>query len=117
MPRLDVALRYADGRKEVVTVGRPADLIAFADEFDKIAPSGPKAIREVAWLTHRALKTDVPLEEWLEELDELTADDDAIASLRAELEGGVDPTPLVGADFAEVPAATPDARIESESLV
>lgn len=99
MPRIDVALVYADGRKEVVTVGRPADLIAFADKFQKTAPSEPYAIRELAWLAHRALHVEQPLDEWVETLDELTGQDEVVAEVRAELaaaeNGTADPTTLV----------------------
>jgi hypothetical protein len=85
MPRMEIALVYTDGRKEVVSVGRPADLIAFADEFEKLAPTEPYAVRELAWLAHRALKVEQPLDEWVEGLDELTGADDEIAAMRAEL--------------------------------
>jgi hypothetical protein len=87
MPRIDIALVYVDGRKEVVSVGRPADLIAFADKFDKLAPSEPHAIRELAWLAHRALRVEQPLDQWVETLDELTGEDDVVAAMRAELDG------------------------------
>jgi hypothetical protein len=73
MPRLEIAVEYRDGRKETVRVGRPADLIAFADEFEKVAPdpSGPNLMREAAWLVHRSLRVDTPFETWVEELDDL----------------------------------------------
>jgi hypothetical protein len=96
MPRIDVALVYRDGRREVVTVGRPADLIAFADKFEKTAPSEPYAIRELAWLAHRALKVEQPLDEWVEELDERTGQEDVVEAIRAER--AEDPTPLRPAD-------------------
>ena len=83
--RVDIALVYRDGRKEVVSVGRPADLIAFADEFDKLAPSEPYAMREAAWLAHRALRLDEPLDEWVETLDDLTMKDDEVKAIQAEL--------------------------------
>lgn len=95
--RLDVALVYTDGRKEVVTVGRPADLIAFADQFDKLAPDGPHAIREITWLTHRTLRSSVPLEQWIESLEDITADRDAVAEMRQEL-GAPDPTDAAAAE-------------------
>jgi hypothetical protein len=85
MPRIDIALVYTDGRKEVVTVGRPADLIAFADTFEKVAPSEPHVIREAAWLAHHALHVDRPLDEWVQELDDITTDDAAVAAIRGEL--------------------------------
>jgi hypothetical protein len=86
MPRIDIALVYTDGRKEVVTVGRPADLIAFADTFEKVAPSEPHVIREAAWLAHHALHIEQPLDEWVQTLDDITTEDGAIAEIRAELD-------------------------------
>lgn len=71
MPALEIAVVYGDGRREVVKVGRPADLIAFADQFEKVAPDGPHVMREAAWLVHRATKLDAPFDEWVETLDEL----------------------------------------------
>lgn len=69
MPRIEIAVEYVDGRNEVVTVGRPADLIAFADEFEKVAPDGPHVIRESTWLVHRALRVDAPFAEWVDTLE------------------------------------------------
>ena len=89
--RLDIAVVYDDGRREVVTVGRPADLIAFAEQFDKLGPAGPQAVREIAWLTHRALRVEQPLDAWIETLDDITADPEEVAKLRDEL-GGASPT-------------------------
>ena len=85
MPRIEVALVYQDGRKEVVTVGRPADLIAFADKFEKVAPSEPYAIRELAWLAHRSLRVEQPLDEWIDTLEDITSADAAVEEVRAEL--------------------------------
>jgi len=99
MPALDVAVRYVDGRKEVVRVGRPADLIAFADKFGHIAPEPPYAIRELVWLVHRALKIDSPLEAFVDTLEDVSSSDEALAELRVELEragtSAEDPTPAV----------------------
>jgi len=86
MPRIDVALVFTDGRREVVTVGRPADLIAFADNFGKIAPSEPHAVRELVWLAHHALKVDEPLDQWVEQLDDITSDEEGVAEVRAAIE-------------------------------
>ena len=86
MARIDIAVVYTDGRKEVVNAGRPADLIAFADTFDKTGPSEPHAIKELAWLAHRALRIEQPLEEWVDTLDELTGNDERIAEIQAELD-------------------------------
>jgi hypothetical protein len=70
MPKIQIAVEYDDGRRETVTVGRPADLIAFADEFRKLAPetNSPDLMRESAWLVHRALKVQEPFMEWVETL-------------------------------------------------
>jgi hypothetical protein len=71
MPRIEIAVAYADGTKEVVSVGRPADLIAFADEFEKVAPDGPYVIRESTWLVHRALRVEKSFAEWIDTLEEV----------------------------------------------
>lgn len=108
MPRIDVALVFRDGRREVVTVGRPSDLIAFADNFDKIAPSEPHAVRELVWLAHRALRIDEPLDTWVESLDDITSDEEQVAEIRAEL-GESDP----GEAAVEAASPTP-IRPEAE---
>ena len=100
MPQIDVALVYDDGRREVVKVGRPSDLIAFADNFGKIAPSEPYAVRELVWLAHRALRIDVPLDEWVETLDDITSDDEQVAEVAAAL---ADSDPGGAADEAAPP--------------
>jgi hypothetical protein len=104
MPRIDVALVFTDGRKEVVTVGRPSDLIAFADTFDKIAPSEPHAVRELVWLAHRALRIDTPLDEWVESLDDITSDEEQVAAVRAAV---TDADPGGAADEAASPEPIP----------
>jgi hypothetical protein len=71
MPRIEIAVDHVDGTKEVVRVGRPVDLIAFADKFGKVAPDGPYVVKEAAWLVHRATKVAQPFEEWLEGLDDV----------------------------------------------
>jgi hypothetical protein len=109
MPRIDVALVYSDGRKEVVSVGRPADLIAFADKFDKAAPSEPYAIFELAWLAHRALKIETPIEAWVDELDDLIGADDAVDAIKAELEKG----PTGAADDKAAPKAAAALKVET----
>jgi len=128
MPALDVAVRYVDGRKEVVRVGRPADLIAFADKFGHIAPEPPYAIRELVWLVHRALKIDAPLEAFVDTLEDVSSSDEALAELRVELEreleragdvAGVvelrDPTPAAAAPVATpLPVSTPTPAPSSE---
>lgn len=101
MPKLEVALATVDGTRQIVNIGRPAVLIAFADEFGKAMPGlsdpridgdenvsvglSPTVWREYAWCTHRALGIEQPLDEWVETLDELTANDDAVEALRVEL--------------------------------
>jgi hypothetical protein len=77
MPRIQIAVEYVDGRREVVTIGRPADLIAFADEFQKVAPEEPHVVKEAAWLVHRALKIPEPLDVWVESLEGLERLDEA----------------------------------------
>jgi len=104
MPSIKVALVFTDGRREVISVGRPVDLIAFADNFGKIAPSEPYAVRELVWLAHRALRIDEPLDEWVESLDDITSDADQVAEVQAELESS---DPGEAADEAATPEPIP----------
>ena len=61
---------YADGREEVVKVGRPADLIAFADEFGKVVPEdGPQMMRESRGSCIGRSRSSVPFAEWIETLE------------------------------------------------
>jgi hypothetical protein len=85
MLRIDVAVVYQDGRKEVVPVGRPAVLIAFEDHFGHDTPSG---WRELCWLTHKALGVAEPLDVWVEQLEIISSRDEDVDELRAELNGG-----------------------------
>jgi hypothetical protein len=103
MPPVNVAVVYDDGHKEVVRAGRPADLIAFADTFDKLGPSEPYAIRELAWLVHRALKLEQPLAEWVETLEDITADETEVAKVQEEL-AAADPTDEAGDEPIPLPA-------------
>jgi len=95
MPKLKIAVEYSDGRTEDVTVGRPADLIAFADEFGKIAPdpSGPNLMREASWLVHRALRVEQPFDEWVESLEGLELPKGQAAPEVAEPEATRPPEP------------------------
>jgi hypothetical protein len=95
MAKHQIAVEYVDGRRELVTIGRPADLIAFADKFEKVAPdtSGPYLVREAAWLVHRALRVDEPFEEWIETLEGLEFSSPELEALEAaERELTPDPT-------------------------
>lgn len=119
MPRIEIALVYSDGRKEVVTAGRPVDLIAFADEFGKSAPSEPHLVREAAWLAHRAKRVEQPLDSWIDELDDISANPDTVAEVQAELEegkveaGGEQPAPAPTITLAT--EAEPATSYASES--
>ena len=95
MPRIQIAVEYRDGRKENVTVGRPADLIAFADTFRKIAPdaNGPDLMREAAWLVHRALRVERPFDEWVDELEGLEMPGVTAPAVEAEAEPEAEPEP------------------------
>ena len=88
MPRIEVAVTPADGQVDVHNVGRPAVLAAFGDKFGKTAPT---TYSELAWLAHRTLARDEPLEAWLESLDELTADPRALARAKREVQGRRNP--------------------------
>jgi hypothetical protein len=120
MPRIEIAVEYVDGRNEVVTVGRPADLIAFADEFQKVAPDGPHVIRESTWLVHRALRVDAPFAEWVDTLEgvELVRGPEAAAGAptEAELAGDAPTVVLPPEDPTKVgawPTPAPTVKVAS----
>lgn len=76
MPRIMVAVER-DGVVEVKNIGRPASLVAFGDKFKKSAPT---SYDEIAWLAHRTFAPERPFQEWLDELDELTANEEVVAA-------------------------------------
>lgn len=78
MPRIEVAVTYNDGTREIVNAGKPAVLVAFGDEHGHPGPESP---REIAWLVHRALGVEEPLNEWLDTLDDLDGSEDAVAEM------------------------------------
>jgi hypothetical protein len=92
--RVEIRVVYDDGTEEVIQAGRPAALIAFADEFEKVAPDGVDVMREAAWLAHRALRTDEPFEAWIDRVAE------------------IDRPQTVGVDLAVVPAVEGEAVLE-----
>ena len=71
--RIRVRVVHDDGRDDELKIGRPRDLIAFADEFGKAFPDmeGPTLMREFAFLAHRAADTTETLDEWLGHVDEI----------------------------------------------
>jgi hypothetical protein len=93
------------GRWHVLNAG-PGTMIGFEDEFGKSMPDGTDGAhmwRHIAWIAHRELAATEPFDEWIRTLTDLTADDDRIAEIRAELAGDApdqeheqepDPTPL-----------------------
>ena len=91
MPRILVAVATAEGARAILNVGRPRDLIAFADAH---VHNEPQTIRELAWLTHHALNVEAPLDDWIDTLDELTAAEASVQRLRDEwiADGSLDPT-------------------------
>ena len=84
MPRILVAVTTRDGDVDVTNIGRPAALVAFGDKYGK---SIPDEYAEIAWLTHRALGIEQPLDEWLETLEELTANDAEVEAAQREQAG------------------------------
>lgn len=93
MPRILAVVEKRDGGLELVNIGRPAALVAFAEKFGKMAPED---YPEVAWLAHRALDVDVELEEWLETLEDLDAGD-RVAEVELQLRGRLEPPELLEA--------------------
>jgi hypothetical protein len=69
--RVEIRVVYEDGSEEVIQAGKPAALIAFADEFKKVAPDGPDVMREACWLAHHASGSELPFAEWLERVAEI----------------------------------------------
>lgn len=90
MPRILVAVTPAGGSVDVVNVGRPGVLVAFGDKFGRSSPNG---YGDLAWLAHRAIvgKDGPELDEWLEGLDELTADPGEIARGRRAIADELNP--------------------------
>jgi hypothetical protein len=114
MPRLEVAVEYEGGERELVLASRPANLIAFADHFDKVAP---ESIGELVWLTWRALgEPGGSLEAWVETLLDIDASDEVVGQVReavgkaqaGELGGTVTELPREPAAAEQVP--TPSAE-------
>jgi hypothetical protein len=85
MARLVVAVIERDGSATIVNASRPATLVAFEDAHDGKAM--PETIREVSWVVHHALAIDVPLDEWLETLESISALDEDVALARRIIAG------------------------------
>src|SRR5262245_32346288 len=85
MPRLDVAVIHRDGSAEIVNAARPATLVAFSDAHD--GKLMPETMREIAWVVHRARAIEEPLEEWLETLEDVSADDEDVRLARRIIRG------------------------------
>lgn len=100
MPRFDVLLVADDGTHTIVNAGRPRALVDFSQEFGH---QEPRDVREVAWLVHSALRIDQPLDEWLDGLFLLTADDEDIDAAVAEGKA-TRPTPGPAKSKAKPPA-------------
>lgn len=84
MPVFNILVVPDDGEPVIVNAGRPACLMAFEEEFQH---STPEDYTETAWLAHRALKIETPLKEWIETLDELTANPVDIEKAKARKQG------------------------------
>ena len=88
MPRIEVLLTYDDGKEVIVNAGVPKALISFHDEHGH---DNPESFREVAWLVHKAIGADDPLDTFIDSLWELTTDEEEV---QAAVERGVArPTP------------------------
>jgi hypothetical protein len=86
--RLEVAVIHQDGRAEVVNASRPATLVAFSDEYG--GKMMPETIREIAWVVHRALGVEEPLDVWLTTLEDISAAPEDVALARRVMEGDED---------------------------
>lgn len=67
MPRLDAAVITRDGDAQIVNIGRPATLMAFADQHD--GRDSPQTLSELMWAAHHALELDTPLADWARTLE------------------------------------------------
>jgi len=97
MPLVEIALRVS-GEWRIIAAGRPADMIAFEDEFGIPGPDpeSGKMWRQVSWLAHRLSAPEVPFAEWVESVEDIAADPDGLATARAaiaEAEGRPLPAP------------------------
>lgn len=86
MPRFDLAVITRDGTADIVNVGRPDTLIAFADAHaGKIAPETPA---EYAWCAHYTVGASEPLEKWIRTIETCSQWPDDLALARAIIAGG-----------------------------
>jgi hypothetical protein len=83
MPKIDVLVARGD-EEQIVAAGRPVHLIAF---YERFGHDSPQNVPELAWLTHRALGVEEPLQEWVKTLDELTAAPIDVQKARARMHG------------------------------
>lgn len=117
MPRITVVVER-DGAATVENIGRPSGLVAFGDKWGKSAPT---TYGEVAWLAHRVLAAEVPFQEWLDSLDELTANDDVVERVQRELHAQLSPAErleaMSAAEFVELARASGGAGHELLALV
>jgi hypothetical protein len=96
------AVEYG-GRWHLLEVA-PGTMMAFEDEFGQSLPDDPrqpgsKTWRQIAWIAHRVLAPDKHFGTWVDQLTDLTGDEERVAEIRAELdqarpEPAADPTPL-----------------------
>jgi len=105
--RLEVAVIHQDGTAEVVNASRPATLVAFSDEHpDKMMP---ESIREIAWVVHRALGVEEPLDEWLTTLEDISAAPEDVALARRVMDGDEEAKRMA---LGEIPRPEPEEEVE-----
>ena len=105
MPRLEVAVITRDGDALVVNAARPASLVAFSDAHE--GKSMPETFREIAWIVHRALDVEQPLDEWLATLEDVSAMPEDVAVAKRILAGDEAARAYVLGELDELPDPTP----------
>jgi len=92
MPRVEIAVVRNDGQTQIATA-KPRHIVKFCDEFGH---DSPENYREMSWLARHCLgEEDVPLNEWIERLEDIDASPKAVGEARAKLTGSrsADPPP------------------------
>jgi hypothetical protein len=109
MPRLEVAVISRDGSAKVVNVARPATLVAFSDKHPGKAM--PETYPEVAFTVHHALEISEPLDEWLQSLEDISAQPEDVALAKRILAGDEQAKQIA---LGEIPKEEPEQEEEEE---
>ena len=92
---------YTDGSEVIVDVGKPRDLVWFGDTFGKLEAT---SYGEFARLVHHVAAPGEPFLEWIDRVDELNSQDEALVEAHARIakRNGHPPQP---AEDTDEPAA------------